>query len=294
MSMIGVSSSYYAIQTQDNASGLAFTAPVAMPSTKQVDVKYEPDIVKGYADNSLDEVYYGIKMATVDLTVSEILPAAAGELLGQTRQADGMYLNSGNQPPYVAYGYERLKLNGKRRRVWLYKGKFGTPDETNKTKDESVALDPEKIHGEFGYCVFGNKTMRRVADEDDPLITSAYFNNFFNAVLPTADTTAPTVTCVPIDAATSVATSADVVLTFSEAILASSLVVGESFLLQKADGTMVAGSGSWNTAGTVYTFVPTTALTAGASYLTTVTSAVKDLSGNKLAAANTFNFTCTS
>ena len=292
MSMIGVSNTHYAVQTADSALALTYSAPVSLYKTKQIDVKFTPDIVKYYADNALDEVYYGIKDATVDLTLNELLPADAGALLGQTRQSDGMYLNSSTVPPYVAFGYERLKLNQKRRRVWLYKGKFGVSDEQNKSKDETVALDPEKISGTFGYCLYGNQTMRRVLDEDDPLCDPTAFANFFSSVTGSMDVTPPTVTCVPLNNATGVSTGTSIVLTFSEAILQSSIVVGDNFLLEKNDGTVIAGTGAWNSPGTVYTFTPTVALTSAGVYIATVSTGVKDLSGNALAVANTFKFTC--
>ena len=68
-------------------------------------------------------------------------------------------------------------------------------------------------------------------------------------------------------------------------------IVGESFILQKNDGTQVAGTGAWNAGHTVYTFTPSANLTAGATYNAIVTKAVKDLAGNALAAVNEFTFT---
>ena len=80
-------------------------------------------------------------------------------------------------------------------------------------------------------------------------------------------------------------------LTFSEAIATESVVYGESIILQKADGTQVAGAGAWSVGNTVYTFNPTSNLSASSDYVVIATKAIKDLAGNKLAAVNVFNFT---
>jgi len=105
-----------------------------------------------------------------------------------------------------------------------------------------------------------------------------------------ADTTAPTVTCVPADAATGVATSVNVVWTFSEAINPAKMI-GTNFFLMGADGTPVAGALSIGTNDTVVTFNPTDALSGATGYLAIVTTAVTDVSGNALAATNVTNFT---
>lgn len=295
MALIGVKNFYYAKQTKDDVSGLAFDTPVHIPLLNQLDVKFEADSADLYGDNGLAESYRGVKKATVDATVAEIPAEDMAELLGQTREASGMFLSESTTPPYVAVGYERSKLNGKRRRIWLYKGRFGVPDESNKTKGESTEIATEKITGDFGFTTYEDptygKVLRRYMDEDDPQVDATAFANFFNSVLPTADTTPPTVSCVPADAATGVAVGANIVLTFSEAINVASVIDGESVIVQKADGTQVAGVGAWNTGNTVYTFNPTVDLSASTDYVVLVTKAVKDLAGNKLAAVNVFNFT---
>lgn len=105
-----------------------------------------------------------------------------------------------------------------------------------------------------------------------------------------ADTTAPTVTCVPTDGASGVVVSANIVWTFSEAIQPA-LVNSTNFVVMKADGTIVAGALTIGTNNTVVTFDPTSNLDAGTAHLAIVTKAVKDTAGNALAATNVFNFT---
>ncbi|WP_171628984.1 Ig-like domain-containing protein [Paenibacillus plantarum] len=107
----------------------------------------------------------------------------------------------------------------------------------------------------------------------------------------TVDTTPPTVTTSPTDAATAVVVTANFVWTFSKAIRPS-VVNGSNFYVMKgSDGTLVPGTLSINGAKTVVTFDPTANLTATTDYVAVCSSNVKDLFGNALAANNITNFT---
>lgn len=105
------------------------------------------------------------------------------------------------------------------------------------------------------------------------------------------DVVAPTVTCVPVDTATGIVVTADVVMTFSEAIKADT-INGSNFMLIKAsDGTIVAGALSYNAGQTIVTFNPTASLSGATAYIMIIGTGVKDVKGNSLAAVNMFNFT---
>ena len=102
------------------------------------------------------------------------------------------------------------------------------------------------------------------------------------------DVTAPTVlSVVPVNAVTTAATTTKVTVTFSEAMNATT-VSSASFTL-KQGSTAVAGTVSYT--GTTATFSPTAALAANTLYNATVTTAVKDVAGNALAANYTWSFT---
>jgi hypothetical protein len=101
----------------------------------------------------------------------------------------------------------------------------------------------------------------------------------------------PTVTAVnPVNGATSVLTTANVAVTFSEAV---ANVNGSTFLLNQAGGTgkncntlgtAIAGTITPNGAATVWTFDPTASLSPRILYCVTVTTGVQDLTGQPMAA----------
>ena len=110
----------------------------------------------------------------------------------------------------------------------------------------------------------------------------------FTTVAP--DTTKPTVvTKAPAANASDVAVTSPVTATFSEQMTAST-ITGTSFTLTSGSGS-VAANVSYDAPTTTATLTPTSPLAAGTTYTATVTTAVKDLSGNALAANESWTFT---
>ncbi len=92
-------------------------------------------------------------------------------------------------------------------------------------------------------------------------------------------------TIVPADDADNVAVDANVVLTFNNKILRESIVV------TKSDGTIVAGTKSWDSTGKILTFDPTANLSNNSTYIVSI-GGVVDIYGKTLA-AQVKNFTTT-
>lgn len=102
-----------------------------------------------------------------------------------------------------------------------------------------------------------------------------------------ADTTAPTVISTsPANAASGVAASANITATFSEA-MAPLTITSTTFTLKKG-GILVPGAVTY--AGTTATFNPTNNLAASTTYTAELTTGVKDLSSNALAAKKSWSF----
>ena len=105
----------------------------------------------------------------------------------------------------------------------------------------------------------------------------------------TADLTAPVVSATnPADAATAVATNTALTVTFSKPMAPTTLSTA-TFSLAGPGGAAVAGSVI--SSGQTATFAPAAPLQVSTLYSATVTTGVKDLSGNALAAAKVWTFT---
>ena len=103
------------------------------------------------------------------------------------------------------------------------------------------------------------------------------------------DVTAPTVSSTnPANAATAVLVDAGIAATFSEE-MDSATITDVSFTLTGA--APIVGTVTLNSAGTIATFTPTADLEFNTLYTATITVGAKDVAGNALPSAYTWNFT---
>jgi methionine-rich copper-binding protein CopC len=117
-------------------------------------------------------------------------------------------------------------------------------------------------------------------------LASNYIFSFTTGAAP--DLTPPTVVSTsPASNATGVATSQVVGITFSEAMTASSITTS-TFTLKKGT-TAVTGTVAYS--GTTATFTPSAALTSGTVYTASMSTGAKDVAGNMMMSAMTWNFT---
>ncbi len=145
----------------------------------------------------------------------------------------------------------------------------------------------------YTVTIRGGATDPRVKDVAGNALAANSTWSFTTAAVP--DTTPPTVTAnTPANGATGVATSTVVMVTFSEAMDASS--IGSSTFELRNGAVVVAASVSYNAATRVATLTPSAALAHATTYTATVrggAAGVRDLAGNALAADSTWSFTTT-
>lgn len=106
------------------------------------------------------------------------------------------------------------------------------------------------------------------------------------------DDVPPTVAAVsPPSGAVGVAANTAVAITFSEPMDATTITGTTITLKVTSSGSAVAGTVTYNSATRVATFTPSSALSVPVNYTVTVTTGVKDVAGNPMAAAFTSTFT---
>ena len=106
-----------------------------------------------------------------------------------------------------------------------------------------------------------------------------------------ADTTPPTVTSTsPVNGATGVSQGATVNATFSEA-MDPTTINSATFVLRDSGNTVVPAAIAYTASTHTAVLTPTSSLAASTTYTATLTTGLKDLSGNALAANYTWSFT---
>ena len=287
---VGLSNLHYAILTSDTVSGVTYETPVSIPGA--ITANINPNSSSGvlWSDDAPSEVFSQMGQVDVEIEVKDLPLEVQAVLLGHTITGGILKRKSTDVSPYIALGFKSLKSNGSYRYVWLYKGKFQLPEINHQTKNDKVNFQIPKMKASFIRLDYDNSWIKQV-DEDHIDYVSTIGTNWFTAVEGEADTTAPTVTSVPADAATGVAIDANIVLTFSEAIQASTAIL-DNFFIVKADGTDVPFAISINDAHTIVTLNPSSNLASSGVYIAGVTKGgVKDIAGNAIASANVINFT---
>lgn len=244
------------------------------------------------ADDQVVDTLQGQGNVVIDVDLTECTEDEKALLLGQT-MANGIRTVNPvtDSAPYFCVMWKSKKANGSYKYYKILKVKFVEPDTDFETKKQTPGFQTDKISGE-GIPRLSDGNDRRIADEDSSSYIAGTGSGWFSSGDITPDTTAPTVTVVPADGATGQATSVDIVWTFDEAIQPA-FATGAYFTVTKADGTAVAGAVTINAANTIVTFNPTSALDASSTYIAIASSAIKDLSGNALAANSVTNFATT-
>jgi hypothetical protein len=113
----------------------------------------------------------------------------------------------------------------------------------------------------------------------------------FNWTFSTADIVPPTVLAVvPTNNSTNVATNTTVLITFSEAMDATTINGTNITLKNTGTSAAVAGTVTYNSGSHAATFTPNVPLANGTNYTVTVTTGVKDAAGNAMATQFTSTF----
>ena len=165
MAKIGLSNFYYAPNTKDDHTGVTYGAPIKVPGIISADIKTGSDISTLFADNGPAETATALGEITVDIELKDIPLEVQAILLGHTITTGVMENNVNDIAPDVAIMFESLKANGKKRFVKLLKGKFQEPDDTNKTKEDKISFQTQKISGKFVIRQFDG-AWKKTTDED--------------------------------------------------------------------------------------------------------------------------------
>jgi phi13 family phage major tail protein len=267
----------------------AYETPVTIPGLMEVKLEMKVEESKLSGDGKTRVIVNTEGDINIESTLNKFPLKDQAALLGRTYDATkGTLLKKeGDIAPYVATGFEIENEDGTSAFTWLYKGKFAQPSESFKQKEEGkVTFATPTLKGTFIADADGYKGI--VMDESEGTDPPA---NFLGSVYkPIIDLTAPTVTSVPIDGATGVLGTANLVLTFNKAILAETATSANIFVM-KADGTAVPATLSINDPHTIVTIDPIATMTAG-DYILIATTGVKSAAaGVNMAERYIVNFT---
>lgn len=282
---------YYAPCTADDV-GVApvYGAMVKMAGVTAAKVTFKVDDQQVMFEDLTQEILRFISGAEVEISAKELAMAIRAIQLNHTTTGGIVQIGANDVPIWLglAFKVKRIESGATHYQyIRLLKGYLQMPDEEAQTREDKLNLKDYTLK----YVFVPRKYDELVVEMTDsalptynPADAAAWFTTFGQA-----DSTPPTVTVTPVDGATNQAAAVNIVWTFNEAIMPSTMVPGNFFVI-KADGTAVAGALSIGVGDTVVTFNPTASLEAGADYISVCTVNVKDKAGNALAANCVANF----
>jgi phi13 family phage major tail protein len=289
---IGLKNIVYAIQTSDTVAAVSYSSylPVAEACTSKVTAKITSDVQ--WMDDAPLDIQQTEAETTVEFSIRDLPLSVQAAFFGHSYANGTIIKKYTDIPPFVSIAFKSLKADKiNYRYVKLLKGKFEQFEADAETLADKTKVENPTISGTFIKRIFDDQ-WERVADTDDPTYIASVGTNWFTYVENPTDITPPTVaSVVPAAAATSVAITAAVVWTMSEAI--QNINLGLNFtLINSATAAQVPATVTMNALGTIITLVPTASLTAAQSYYAIVNGNIKDLQGNPIAAPYSTKFSC--
>lgn len=150
MATIGLRDFYIAKVTEGTNGVETYGTPRRLAKAISVEMSVELAEATLYADDGIDRVEREFTSGTITLNANDIANEDAAELLGQTVDDNGVLIAGENDdPPYFAVGFRAKKKGNTYKYVWLYKTKFGIPDESYETKGEGINFQTPEIEGTF-------------------------------------------------------------------------------------------------------------------------------------------------
>lgn len=285
---IGVDEVHYALVTADTAAAYTADAPIYLAPTAEVAGEPEVNNKTTYYDNAAANNYVTEGKTELKLVVANVPAQQMATLLGKDYDAaSGRVYDSGQaNPPKVALGFRFNMGQSGYRYFWFLSGTFsgGAEEATSKSNDVDVktyTLTFTAVTTAFKWTVNAVlKSLKRVfADTSDAtFVPTGWFDQVQTPTVVGAPAAVTLSTIVPADGASGIVVTANIVLTFNNAI------TSEAVSVIKADGTLVAGAKTWDATAKILTFNPTASLDAGATYIVAV-NGVTDIYGQALAAS---------
>lgn len=167
----------------------AFINPIKKMA-KAIEAKVTPNTSNAvlYADDGAAESTSSEGETEIEINIDALVNAVYAEILGKNINSDGVVEDAtGDVAPNIALAYRSLKSNGKYRYFWFFKGTFQLPEETYKSKGESIEYNTPTVKGVFVHSDIvknskGEGLKRVFVDEDDPNVNPDVIENWFSNV----------------------------------------------------------------------------------------------------------------
>lgn len=143
----GLSNLYYSKITESEAGAITYATPVRLPGAKEMSLSASGELTQIYAD---DVVYVTVDAAAGyegDLTILTVPEAFCTDILGMTKDSNGVLVENENDTmyPFALLGEFKTEST-ERKRFVLYNCSAAKPDFGGTTKEDSVEAQEFSIN----------------------------------------------------------------------------------------------------------------------------------------------------
>lgn len=266
--VIGLDNVVIAKMLSDDANGVTYDTPIAIPGAVNATVNPNSDIAVDYADNGAFFAMNNRGNTELALEITNLDPDTKALMLGQTRSGGVTVETSMDSSPYFAMGF-RVWIGGTDENgdkifeyMWLAKGKFSVPESGAETKKESVSFQHKNMTAQFmstNYVPSGQTSGTICTScRSDSDVSSTVIANWFDAPVISVASQSNTITVTS-------ATYADDVLTIlfaatNATTIASATATATNITVLDTNGDVIEGTfaqGVTASATPSITFTPT-------------------------------------
>lgn len=179
---------YCEMTTEETATTApAYGTVTAAPGVMSIKVNPNGSLDTLFADDGPMESAATLGKIEVEIQKNALTVENKADLLGHEIDTNGALISGDSDvPPWVAIGFRTLKSNGTYRYIWLLKGKFTEPEDSNETKGDGINFQADTIKGQFVKLAFaytvGTKKVRpwkTELDEEYATASDTAITNWF-------------------------------------------------------------------------------------------------------------------
>ena len=170
---IGLDMFHVAPIVSDGVGGTVYGTPVHIPNITQANVNFNTSMGTFFADDGPAVSYsqLGEPEATINvanLTSAEYALLTGADLGGTGRVAVGGTISA----PDLAVGFRSQRADGSYRYMWLFKGKFGVPNMSHQTKENTVNFQQQELMFR-AVSRIGDRLVMSYVDSNDSALPAA-------------------------------------------------------------------------------------------------------------------------
>lgn len=141
----GIKNVYYAVATDNGSGTLTYATPVAIPGARSISLSASGDVSNWYADNAIyfntatNNGYEG------DLVVANLPDSFRVDVLGETLDTDGFYVESAGQPTVEFALLFQFEGDQEAVRHCMYRCTATRPEVSSSTTEDTVEPNEQTL-----------------------------------------------------------------------------------------------------------------------------------------------------